>query len=74
MKSTDTLSSCVDSILLNGKGRVHCVNPGYLTSLIPEPLVFVLQGMNLTAKGFVFYLQKADQKTNIFNIQMSSVE
>ncbi|KAJ5142785.1 Multicopper oxidase type 2 [Penicillium bovifimosum] len=42
---------CVDSILLNGKGRVHCVDPVHLTGLVPESQRFILQGMNLTAKG-----------------------
>ncbi|KAJ5374028.1 Multicopper oxidase type 2 [Penicillium concentricum] len=45
----DTL--CVDSILINGKGRVRCVDSAYLTSLTPAPLVPLLQGMNYTAKG-----------------------
>ncbi|CAG8925708.1 unnamed protein product [Penicillium salamii] len=45
----DTL--CVDSILINGKGRVRCVDPGYLSSLIPPPLSPLLQGQNFTAKG-----------------------
>ncbi|CAG8048254.1 unnamed protein product [Penicillium olsonii] len=45
----DTL--CVDSILINGKGRVRCVDPGYLTSLVPPPLSPLLQGQNFTAKG-----------------------
>ncbi|CAI7620928.1 unnamed protein product [Penicillium glandicola] len=45
----DTL--CVDSILINGKGRVRCVDPAYLTSQVSAALVPLLQGMNFTAKG-----------------------
>ncbi|KAJ5824097.1 Multicopper oxidase type 2 [Penicillium robsamsonii] len=45
----DTL--CADSILINGKGRVHCIDSAYLTSLTPAPLTPLLQGMNYTAKG-----------------------
>ncbi|KAJ5572129.1 Multicopper oxidase type 2 [Penicillium sp. DV-2018c] len=55
---------CVDSILLNGKGRVHCVDPRYLTSLIPESQLFVLQGMNLTAKGCLPLNSTFAQTTN----------
>ncbi|PQE33401.1 pigment biosynthesis brown protein [Rutstroemia sp. NJR-2017a WRK4] len=42
---------CTDSILVNGKGRVNCRDPGYLTDMVPAPLKPVLQGMNYTAKG-----------------------
>ncbi|KAJ5400769.1 hypothetical protein N7465_011258 [Penicillium sp. CMV-2018d] len=42
---------CADSILINGKGRVRCLDPAYLTSLTPPPLTYLLQGMNYTAKG-----------------------
>ncbi|KAF4768051.1 hypothetical protein HAV15_002233 [Penicillium sp. str.  len=42
---------CADSILINGKGRVRCLDPAYLTTLIPAPLAPLLQGMNYTAKG-----------------------
>ncbi|CAI7638973.1 unnamed protein product [Penicillium discolor] len=49
--ATYTDSRCADSILINGKGRVRCLDPAYLTTLIPAPLAPVLQGMNYTAKG-----------------------
>ncbi|KAJ5347482.1 Multicopper oxidase type 2 [Penicillium brevicompactum] len=42
---------CADSILINGKGRVRCVDPEYLTSLIPPQISPLLQGKNLTDKG-----------------------
>ncbi|KAJ5788527.1 Multicopper oxidase type 2 [Penicillium paradoxum] len=45
----DTL--CADSVLLNGKGRVRCVDSAYLTSQVPPSLAYLLQGMNYTAKG-----------------------
>ncbi|KGO69800.1 Multicopper oxidase, type 1 [Penicillium italicum] len=45
----DTL--CTDSILVNGKGRVNCRDPGYLTDMVPDSLKPVLQGMKYTAKG-----------------------
>ncbi|KAJ5964277.1 Multicopper oxidase type 2 [Penicillium vulpinum] len=45
----DTL--CADSILINGKGRVRCLNPVYLTTLATPLLAPLLQGMNYTAKG-----------------------
>ncbi|OQE38914.1 hypothetical protein PENCOP_c007G01199 [Penicillium coprophilum] len=45
----DTL--CADSILINGKGRVRCVDSAYLTTLTPAPLVPLLQGKNYTEKG-----------------------
>ncbi|KAJ5503444.1 Multicopper oxidase type 2 [Penicillium fimorum] len=44
-------SRCADSILINGKGRVRCVDSAYLTSLTAAPLAPLLQGMNYTAKG-----------------------
>lgn len=48
---TDLLCSCVDAILINGKGRVNCRDSGYLTSMVPAALTSVLDGMNYTAKG-----------------------
>ncbi|KAJ5170324.1 uncharacterized protein N7500_003107 [Penicillium coprophilum] len=42
---------CADSILINGKGRVRCVDSAYLTTLTPAPLVPLLQGKNYTDKG-----------------------
>ncbi|PQE05161.1 Multicopper oxidase type 2 protein [Rutstroemia sp. NJR-2017a BVV2] len=44
---------CTDSILVNGKGRVNCRDPGYLTEMVPASVKPVLQGMNYTAKGAV---------------------
>ncbi|BCR91437.1 uncharacterized protein ACHE_70280S [Aspergillus chevalieri] len=40
------------SILINGKGRVNCRDPGYLTDMVPTSLKSVLQGMNYTVKGY----------------------
>ncbi|KAJ5758017.1 uncharacterized protein N7511_006711 [Penicillium nucicola] len=45
----DTL--CADSLLVNGKGRVRCVSPGYATSLVPPDFSALLQGQNYTVKG-----------------------
>ncbi|OGE51743.1 hypothetical protein PENARI_c012G11556 [Penicillium arizonense] len=45
----DTL--CTDSLLVNGRGRVRCVDPGYASSLVPPALSSLLQGKNYTAKG-----------------------
>ncbi|KAJ5161553.1 hypothetical protein N7492_006945 [Penicillium capsulatum] len=42
---------CADSVLINGKGKVNCRDPGYLKSTFPASMKSVLQGMNLTAKG-----------------------
>ncbi|KAJ5187567.1 Multicopper oxidase type 2 [Penicillium cf. viridicatum] len=46
---------CADSILINGKGRVRCLDPAYLTTLIPAPLAPLLQGMNYTAEGSKYF-------------------
>lgn len=54
---------------------MRCLDPGYLTSLIPAPLAPLLQGMNLTAKGYVLTLQSADQKADEqFNIRCLPVQ
>ncbi|KAJ6082566.1 hypothetical protein N7499_007440 [Penicillium canescens] len=45
----DTL--CTDSLLVNGRGRVHCVDPGYASSLVPPAFSSLLQGKNYTVKG-----------------------
>lgn len=47
------VSRCADSILINGRGRVTCRDPEYLTNIVPTPLTSVLQHMNYTAKGYV---------------------
>ncbi|KAJ5931405.1 hypothetical protein N7516_005894 [Penicillium verrucosum] len=49
--SADIDVLCADSVLVNGKGRVNCRDPGYLTDMVPDSLKSVLQGMNYTAKG-----------------------
>jgi hypothetical protein len=49
---TDMASRCADSILINGKGRVNCRDPGVLTNMVPDSMKPVLQGMNFTAKGY----------------------
>ncbi|OJJ30871.1 hypothetical protein ASPWEDRAFT_120138 [Aspergillus wentii DTO 134E9] len=49
--SADIDPLCGDSILINGKGRVNCRDPGYLTSMVPPSLASILQGMNFTTKG-----------------------
>ncbi|KAG0153209.1 hypothetical protein PDIDSM_5059 [Penicillium digitatum] len=49
--AADLDTICTDSILINGKGRVRCVDPAYLTTLTPAALIPLLQGMNYTAKG-----------------------
>ncbi|KAJ5308882.1 hypothetical protein N7508_004261 [Penicillium antarcticum] len=42
---------CTDSLLINGRGRVRCVSPGYASSLIPPTMLSLLQGKNYTVKG-----------------------
>ncbi|KAJ6175639.1 hypothetical protein N7485_002553 [Penicillium canescens] len=42
---------CTDSLLVNGRGRVHCVDPGYASSLVPPAFSSLLQGKNYTVKG-----------------------
>ncbi|KAJ5655192.1 hypothetical protein N7507_007142 [Penicillium longicatenatum] len=49
--SADIDTLCADSILINGKGRVNCRDPGVLTNMVPDSMKSVLQGMKFTAKG-----------------------
>ncbi|KAG4414496.1 hypothetical protein IFR04_012373 [Cadophora malorum] len=44
---------CGDSILINGKGNVKCPGVPFLMSLVPPPVLPVLQGQNLTDKGCI---------------------
>ncbi|KAL4860473.1 Cupredoxin [Aspergillus spectabilis] len=49
--SADIDTLCADSILINGKGRVNCRDPGVLTNMVPDSVKSVLQGMEYTEKG-----------------------
>lgn len=42
---------CGDSILINGKGSVNCPGVPFLMSLVPPPVLPLLDGQNLTDKG-----------------------
>lgn len=57
-----TSSRCTDSILINGKGRVNCRDPAYLTAMVPAAMKSVLQGMNFTAKGQVGPIENLESK------------
>ncbi|RFU31991.1 hypothetical protein B7463_g4366, partial [Scytalidium lignicola] len=42
---------CMDSILINGKGSVNCQDVAFLQTLIPPPLVPLLNGLPYSDKG-----------------------
>jgi hypothetical protein len=44
-------TSCVDSLLINGRGAVYCPGYEYLEEVSDDGLTAVLEGTHLTEKG-----------------------
>lgn len=53
-------TSCMDSVLFNGKGAVNCQSQSFLESLIGPALASLLDGSKLTDKGYAFQIQFSD--------------
>ena len=59
-------TSCMDSVLFNGKGAVNCQPQSFLDNLIGPALASLLDGSKLTDKGYAFqdYLFDCDLTLN----------
>ena len=59
-----TPGSCVDSLLINGKGSVNCQPQSLLNQLTPPPLLKILNGSTVSDKGCTPPSQKALDEGN----------
>ncbi|KAH8815504.1 conidial pigment biosynthesis oxidase Arb2/brown2 [Xylogone sp. PMI_703] len=61
---------CMDSILINGKGAVNCQDPKFIQTLIPPPIVPLLNGLPYTDKGCLPLESDVAQTNTTHNLEL----